>query len=133
MPSLDAPSPTPSNITSTAGIKRPRPSANPVAAGPSRTKRRKPEDGIDDDVPSRSKQPVNFGVGMVKGKEDEWGEPADVSTKVTCSFRFPTYFVSPRATHAEQVDRFQYPSRRDIVQVLGVSRPLTPLGRVAMV
>ena len=74
---LDAPSPTPSAV----GIKRPRPSATVLSAGPSRTKRRKPEDGGDDDG-GRSRQPVNFGVGMVKGKEDEWGEPADVTTKV---------------------------------------------------
>lgn len=27
--------------------------------------------------------PVNFSVGMVKGREDEFGEPTDVVTKVS--------------------------------------------------
>lgn len=25
---------------------------------------------------------MSFGVGMVKGREDEWSEPADIKTKV---------------------------------------------------
>lgn len=64
-----------------------------------RSKRRKAEEGggggDDADglggpaggVGGRAKQPVNFGVGMVKGREDEWGEPADVITKVSAGFR----------------------------------------------
>lgn len=64
-----------------------------------RSKRRKAEEGGGggDDADGtgggatgaggRAKQPVNFGVGMVKGREDEWGEPADVITKVSAGFR----------------------------------------------
>lgn len=37
----------------------------------------------EDSGPGKGKQPVTFGVGMVKGREDEWGEPADVQTKVS--------------------------------------------------
>ncbi|CAK9782512.1 hypothetical protein CC85DRAFT_266482 [Cutaneotrichosporon oleaginosum] len=79
MPPQDAPSPTPS----VAG-KRARGSAGPAAP---RNKRRKgdgtgtPAPDSGPEGPSRSK-PVNFALGMVKGREEEWSEPADVKTKI---------------------------------------------------
>lgn len=99
MAPLDAPSPTPSTLPA-SGVKRPRPSAagGGAAGASSRTKRRKAEDGTDADETGagggRGKNPVNFGVGMVKGREDEWGEPADVVTKVSMVLR--SGFASPR-------------------------------------
>ncbi|KAK4689517.1 hypothetical protein P7C73_g595, partial [Tremellales sp. Uapishka_1] len=69
-------------------LKRPRHS-NPVPAaassGPPRAKRRKPEDVTSElgtGERDKSGKPVPFGVGMVKGREEEWGEPADIKTKI---------------------------------------------------
>ncbi|BEJ17880.1 hypothetical protein CspHIS471_0701480 [Cutaneotrichosporon sp. HIS471] len=78
MPPQDAPSPTPS----VAG-KRGRGSTGPSAP---RNKRRK-GDGTGTPAPDsgaegNTRKPVNFGVGMVKGREEEWSEPADVKTKI---------------------------------------------------
>lgn len=78
-PPQDAPSPTPS----VAG-KRARGSAGP-GGGPARTKRRKGDGSTPapDSGAEGTRKPVNFGVGMVKGREEEWSEPADVKTKVS--------------------------------------------------
>ncbi|KAK8854818.1 hypothetical protein IAR55_003557 [Kwoniella newhampshirensis] len=97
---MSALSPTPSGMPP-PNSKRPRPSAASTAAaaggggaGPGpRTKRRKPEGslGPDGDAGGGSRggrggngsgNAMNFGVGMVKGREEEWGEPGDVKTKV---------------------------------------------------
>ncbi|RSH83458.1 uncharacterized protein EHS24_007143 [Apiotrichum porosum] len=81
MPPPDAPSPTPSNAT---GGKRARSTASvaPAAQPAARTKRRKPEDSNPDSGAEGQRRPMSFGVGMVKGREDEWSEPADIKTKI---------------------------------------------------
>ena len=77
----DAPSPTPSQMPPPPNLKRPRQSAN--AGGGGRTKRRKPEDSAGPDSGTEKRGgAVNFGVGMVKGREEEYGEPQDIVTKV---------------------------------------------------
>jgi hypothetical protein len=69
MAPTDAPSPTPST---TAGPKRARATGG--------TKRKKPEGSAAPDAPDA--KVARFGVGMVKGREEEWVEPGDVRTKV---------------------------------------------------
>ncbi|WWD19034.1 hypothetical protein CI109_103492 [Kwoniella shandongensis] len=84
---MSAPSPTPSNMPP-PNSKRPRPSAasasttvgGTTTSGP-RTKRRKPEESVGPES-TRGGGAMNFGVGMVKGREEEWGEPGEVKTKV---------------------------------------------------
>jgi hypothetical protein len=79
-------------------LKRPRQSVNSatasgsvpaVAASQPRAKRRKRADsaGMEEAGMERDKsgKPVPFGLGMVKGREEEWGEPADIKTKVGAS------------------------------------------------
>lgn len=63
----------------------PKRRANGSGTGASRSKRRKNEDS--NDSGTEAKRPA-FGVGMVKGREDEWSEPADVKTKVRLWFIF---------------------------------------------
>jgi hypothetical protein len=64
-------------------LKRPRTSnVAPTTAPAARAKRRKPEDSTSQEAANGVKGALNFGVGMVKGREDEYGEPADVQTKV---------------------------------------------------
>ncbi|KAL1411312.1 hypothetical protein Q8F55_002263 [Vanrija albida] len=93
-PPVDAPSPTPSNMPP-PNAKRPRNAGTPslpAAAGgngggsnAARTKRKKPEGSVGPESTTsdtRDRRPVSFGVGMVKGREGEWSEPADVKTKI---------------------------------------------------
>ncbi|KAL7423854.1 hypothetical protein Q5752_001438 [Cryptotrichosporon argae] len=90
MASNQPPSPSPSTQPpAAAGAKRPRASA---AAAP-RAKRRRPEgsagpDSVasDERALGPSKIRPSFGVGMVKGKEDEWSDPADVRNKCKIDF-----------------------------------------------
>lgn len=73
----DAPSPTPSTM--------PPPKRRANGGGSRNTKRRKAEDSNDSGTEkggAGAARPA-FGVGMVKGREDEWSEPADVKTKVS--------------------------------------------------
>lgn len=70
----DAPSPTPSTM--------PPPKRRANGGGSRNTKRRKADDSNDSGTEKGGARPA-FGVGMVKGREDEWSEPADVKTKVS--------------------------------------------------
>lgn len=61
----------------------PPPKRRANGGGSRNTKRRKADDSNDSGTEKGGARPA-FGVGMVKGREDEWSEPADVKTKVSC-------------------------------------------------
>lgn len=77
---VDAPSPTPSNPNPTAP-KRARTNAANAAARNKRARKAEGSMGPDSGAEG-SRRPMSFGVGMVKGREEEWSEPADIKTKV---------------------------------------------------
>lgn len=58
-----------------------------TATLPPRAKWRKAEGSADQESAvgdwEKGGRSMNFGVGMVKGREEEWGEPRDVQTKVS--------------------------------------------------
>ncbi|TXT13800.1 hypothetical protein VHUM_01167 [Vanrija humicola] len=63
----------------------PPPNGGGAGSNAARTKRKKPEGSVGPDSgtsDTRDRRPVSFGVGMVKGREGEWSEPADVKTKI---------------------------------------------------
>ncbi len=88
MPALDAPSPTPSNMPPPSNLKRPRqsiPTTTTTTTLQPRAKRRKPEENVERESGLRDRdktRSLQFGVGMVKGREEGWGEQGDVQTKV---------------------------------------------------
>jgi len=108
-------SPTPSNMPP-PNLKRPRTSNAyvPTVNAQPRAKRRKPEDIAQESVNGRGGQ-LNFGVGMVKGREDEFGEPADVQTKVSLSVPLIWDITHLRDEAEDRVDRLQHPTFGDAV------------------
>lgn len=64
----------------------PPPKRRANGGGSRNAKRRKADDsndsGTEKGAAGAAGRPA-FGVGMVKGREDEWSEPADVKTKVS--------------------------------------------------
>jgi hypothetical protein len=104
MPPPDVPSPTPSNMPPPP-TKRPRQTAaaastgagagagggastpggaSATGGGAPRVKRRKPEGSVGpDSTDGKDARKQAFGVGMVKGKEDEFAEDKDIQTRVS--------------------------------------------------
>lgn len=88
MAPIEAPSPSPSNMPP-QNLKRPRQSNTTATTAPiqPRAKRRKPEDTTEREIAGGERdklgRSMNFGMGMVRGREEEWGEPGDIQTKVS--------------------------------------------------
>ncbi|EIW67283.1 hypothetical protein TREMEDRAFT_64532 [Tremella mesenterica DSM 1558] len=99
----EGPSLTPPHIPPPT-LKRPRQSNGAAVNGLGRHKRRKPEDSVGPDSGTDKKGAINFGVGMVKGREDEFGESQEVVTRVDfndlpddCLYRYlEVYDLVPR-------------------------------------